>query len=227
MLFGDRNGGIYPVIPSGNNSIAKNTFDIDDLMAPVVAELIKKGYNTKNCCQGHTAFNAICNFEECWDDPDVEYQSISEFSISKPYLMFDDSIAVPLKDLPIAYWKWEINTPASGKINETFLVEMEDGSIKQFYSDMDDGGVLKQYRSKIIPVNENLTQYRNSPNGFNLVIRPNNEYFGFTNEEMYRCYHENPYKYFAIASRACEALWKWAKTMPYADLSSMVKNWEV
>lgn len=87
-----------------------DNFPCDDLIAPAIAELLKRGYQTKYCCQGHIAPDLVSDLYsvEGTDIPIVEnYEVLSNTSnYYTPYIMFDKSVTRhDLYNLPNT---WEI-----------------------------------------------------------------------------------------------------------------------
>ena len=96
---------------SGNIEITypMDNFPCDDLIAPAVAELLKRGYQTKYCCQGHIAPDLVNDISTVHgtDIPIVENFEVSSGSnVCGPYVMFDKSVTKSdLYNLPSS---WEI-----------------------------------------------------------------------------------------------------------------------
>ena len=44
MMYVNRKGDIFSGGPVGNKSFDEDAFEVDTLMTPIIAELIKKGY---------------------------------------------------------------------------------------------------------------------------------------------------------------------------------------
>lgn len=86
-----------------------DNFPCDDLIAPAVAELLKRGYQTKYCCQGHIAPDFVNDISTVYgtDIPIVENFEVSSGSnVCGPYIMFDKSVTKrDLYNLPSS---WEI-----------------------------------------------------------------------------------------------------------------------
>lgn len=87
-----------------------DNFECDDLLAPAVAELLKRGYQTKYCCQGHIAPDFVNDISTVHgtDIPIVENFEVSSASnVSGAYIMFEKSVTRhDLCNLPSS---WEID----------------------------------------------------------------------------------------------------------------------
>ena len=192
-MYMDHIGNIFQIAPEGNKSFDEASFQVDTLMTPIISVLLKKGYKTRACCSGHVSTAYCPNFDDCIDDPDVKYETEKNFSIYKPYIMFDDDIKVPLNGLPKS-WEWEYAIPRSANITS----EEESRKAKYFTFKVGD----------IIPV------YSNAKNGFNLSIRPNFEYYGFHLENWYYLYKNDPVMFYKKLVNALHELYLWAAELP-------------
>ena len=86
-------------------------FECDDIIAPAIAELLKKGYITKYCCAGHIAFD-IDN--DVLDINDIEI--VNNVNISIPYIMFDNLVT---KDMIVPLpkrWKFSRDEFEDGRL---------------------------------------------------------------------------------------------------------------
>lgn len=82
----DLSGDIEITYPMDN-------FPCDDLIAPAVAELLKRGYQTKYCCQGHIAPDLVNDISTVHgtDIPIVEnFEVFSTSNMYAPYIMFEN-----------------------------------------------------------------------------------------------------------------------------------------
>ena len=196
----DTKGNIFMDPLSQNFSFLENTFKIDTLMSPIIAELNKKGYTTNACCHGHI-FNAfVTNFEECVDDPLVEFEYANDLSIAPPYIMFADDVEVPYENLPSS-WYWEFSTPRSGDIKSD-----EDAENMLTYNFPPD---------KIPP------EVNDKSKGFNIEIRPSDDLIGYEKNSHgewivdFSKYEEDPYIFYIAMAKAHSDLYRWAKSLPY------------
>lgn len=78
-----------------------NLFEIDELFAPVIAILNKKGYKTLKCCSGHIKGDTIIVYNRVYQKKDKNYCIDS-------YIQFDESIKLP--NFPEGYLIEEDNT---------------------------------------------------------------------------------------------------------------------
>ena len=62
-------------------------FECDDMIAPAIAELLKKGYTTKYCCAGHFATDYHAYIAN-----DSATRLINDVSYYVPYVMFNNKI---------------------------------------------------------------------------------------------------------------------------------------
>ena len=194
-MYMDYLGNIFHIAPEGNKSFDEASFQVDTLMTPIISVLIKKGYKTRACCSGHVSTAYCPNFDDCIDDQNVKYETEKNFSIDKPYIMFEDDVEVPLNGLPES-WEWEYSIPRSEKITS----EEEFRKAKYFEFKVGD----------IIPV------FENAKNGFNLSIRPNIEYYGFHLENWYDLYKGDPFVFYCKLVNALHDLFLWAVELPEA-----------
>lgn len=188
----------------GNKSFSRDTFGIDTMMAPVVAELIKKGYLTRASCEGHVFTHMIMNVEDCYDDPDEEYISYEEEGFAPPYIMMEDDIRFPVDTHPIPKtWSLELNTPRS--------------------SVFDPDGESREELFQWEYASGESVPYENYERGFNLVLRIDDSAFGksidfYDNHSMLEFFNsckEDPYTtvYIPIIN-AIHDLYLWAKSLP-------------
>ena len=98
-----------------------NCFECDDLIAPVVAELICKGYTTKYCCQGHMSPNSIVDTDTINNTDIPELSNFNTFNSPVyyyPYIMFDKKITKKmLGKLPL-HWRFR-----NGKTHGCLTIE--------------------------------------------------------------------------------------------------------
>lgn len=191
-MFVDKKGRVFPYGPKRNKTFNENAFQCDTLMAPIISELIKKGYMTKACCQGHVHTDDIVNYDECLDDPSVLYASEDNFSVAPPYVMFADDVKVPLEDLPLC-WEWEYSVPRSEDIHD----EYDAMRSRNFTFRIGD----------IVPLFD-------MKRGFNLSIRPNYDFFRMYNPEDWAHIKEDPFIFYDAAVKAHRMLYNWAKSLP-------------
>lgn len=196
-MYMDDFGNIFSIAPVGNKSFDEASFQVDTLMTPIISVLLKKGYKTRACCAGHVSTVYCPNFDDCVEDHDTKYETEKNFSINKPYIMFDDDVEVPLNDLP-SCWEWEYAIPRSINITS----EEEFRKAKYFTFKVGD----------IMPI------FVNAKNGFNLSIRPNMEYYGFHLENWYDQYKDDPFVFYDKLVKALHELFLWAKDLPDAPV---------
>lgn len=109
-----------------------DNFPCDDLIAPAVAELLKRGYPTKYCCQGHIAPDLVNDTSTVYgtDIPIVETFSVfSATNVYIPYIMFDKSVTQhDICNLPSS---WQIR---KGKTHGCITIEAKpDKNIEDYY----------------------------------------------------------------------------------------------
>ena len=109
-----------------------DNFPCDDLIAPAVAELLKRGYQTKYCCQGHIAPDLVNDISTVHgtDIPIVEnFEVFSSPNMCVPYIMFEKSVTRhDLYNLPSS---WEIR---KGKTHGCITIEAKiDNNIGDHY----------------------------------------------------------------------------------------------
>ena len=61
----DHLGNIFSISPNGNKSFDEACFQVDTLMTPIIAIMLKKGYKTKACCAGHVSTAYCPNYDDC------------------------------------------------------------------------------------------------------------------------------------------------------------------
>ena len=196
-MYMDSLGNIFGISPNGNKSFDEACFQVDTLMTPIIAILLKKGYKTKACCAGHVSTVYCTNYDDCIDDPEIKYETENSLSIYKPYIMFDDDIKVPLDELPKS-WEWEYSIPRS----ENITSEEEFRKAKNFEFKVGD----------IIPV------FENAKNGFNLTIRPNIEYYGLHFDDWYDPIKKDPFIFYCKLVSALHELYAWAVKLTVAQV---------
>ena len=89
-------------------------FECDDLMAPILSELNKKGYKTKYSCNGHfSKLDKTAFFDEIYGVFVVNDNEYIHFSV--PYIMFDENV-VSISDIigenetfPVDGWNIEFD----------------------------------------------------------------------------------------------------------------------
>lgn len=117
----DLPGNIEIVYPTDN-------FECDDLIAPAVAELLKHGYQTKYCCQGHIAPDLQ---DDTYTVEGSDIPVVEEFMVNRatnyylPYIMFDKSVT--RKDLVGLPSSWYIK---KGKTHGCITIEAKFSNIK-------------------------------------------------------------------------------------------------
>lgn len=202
MYMNERGQIFFEPLP-GNKSFFRDTFNIETMIAPVVAELIKKGYTTRACCEGHVFTHMIMNVEECYDDPDEEYLAYEEEGFGPPYIMMEDDVRFPTDEYPIPKtWSLELNTPRSSV----------------FDSDGESGEELYTFEYSA----SDKVPYNDFERGFNVVFRIDDSAFGnidfYDNESMKKFFahcKEDPYEavYIPIMN-AIHDLYIWVKSLP-------------
>ena len=204
-MYMNEHGEIFFEPLPGNKSFRDETFEVDTMIAPVVAELIKKGYITRASCEGHVFTHMVSNVEACCDNMDEKYISHREEGFSSPYIMIEDDIAFP-SDYPIPKtWILEVNTPRSSAFDDLLEGESDEELYTWLYTS-EDG----------IP-------YLNYERGFNIVFRIADNVFGenanFYDEdyvlEFFNSCKDDPYEtvYIPIMN-AIHDLYLWAKSLP-------------
>lgn len=91
----------------GFGSSYVDSFEVDDLMAPIIHELLSKGHITRACCQGH--MHSHC---ASFDDDGECYETYESPGYDAPYIMFEASCldTIPeeaLKDLENDHWEMD------------------------------------------------------------------------------------------------------------------------
>ena len=194
-MYMTNNGDIFNVAPISNLSFHRDSFQCDSLMTPVIQALIKKGYRTRACCEGHVSDHFCGNYDQCIDHPkSVTYMPIKNINVDLPYIMFEDDVVVPVQDLPHA-WRWECTTPRSSDITEENVDTMVDYA---FVHHISDEGQIEDMANR----------------GFNLTIRPNMEWFELDREDIANFFGKDPYRYYEKALYAIRSLYYWAADLP-------------
>lgn len=197
-------GDTFNVAPIGNTSFDEDTFVIDELMAPIITVLMKNGYMTRACCSGHITSAYCSNYDDCTEDPSVDYEISKRNVIDQPYIMFEDNVELSKMDALPDEWEWEYVTPAS-----KFIVTEEDARL------------MRQCNFKpgeVIPV------FYKAENGFNLCIRPDLEFFGLHLDNCHEKYKDDPYRYYAKLVVAHHNLYMWAKSLPERTIDKRKKH---
>lgn len=65
--------------------------EVDENIAFIIAELNRKGYTTRNCCEGHWENDIPDDIQEVL----LQDENISYGSASAPYIEFEDGIRLP------------------------------------------------------------------------------------------------------------------------------------
>jgi hypothetical protein len=174
------------------------TFECDDYIAPVISLLNKRGYYTKNCCEGHVS-PSYYNTERS------EYLRIDKVYItygiyySGAYIMMDDKVTnIPVEDFPFNEWRIEINdiyqNPNSGDIllgrDKIDITSKEE--YRKIYKKLNKKGmkhiiIIRQKGGKI---NEYIKSISDRDANY---------------EDMYRIIH--------MRNKDIEKLYKWAKEL--------------
>lgn len=193
-VFMNSNGDTFNVIPYGNVSFINDTFDIDELMAPIINTLMNKGYTTRACCSGHITSAYCPNFDDCVEDPNVKYEVEKCTTIDRPYIMFEDNVEIPnMNELPDE-WMWEYSIPAS-----KYIITDSDNILRRECT-------FKP--GEVVPV------FSESKKGFNICIRPDPEFYGFHLDNLYDKCKDDPYQYYGKLVIAHHNLYMWAKKLP-------------
>ena len=197
-MYMTSNGDIFNTGPISNLSFRKDSFQCDSLMTPVIQALIKKGYRTRACCEGHVSDHFCINYDQCVGNPNVTYESIKSINIDLPYIMFEDDVVVPIRDLPSA-WEWECTTPRSLDITDENVDTMMNYT---FTHHIDDESQIEDMVNR----------------GFNLSIRLNSElyreWFELSREDFDNFFGKDPYRYYEKALIAIRGLYYWATNLP-------------
>ena len=196
MMYVNRKGDIFSGGPVGNKSFDEDTFQVDTLMTPIIAELIKKGYMTNTCCHGHVYFADCSNYFKCEDCKDEQYEINKEMGIDLPYIMFADDVRVPLDDLP-ASWYCEFIAPRSSTI-----VGPED---------------LYKHIDFIIKPGYIEPMFDNVEGGFNLHIGIDKTFINLLRDDWVEHFSEDPYRFYERVVEAHRHLYEWAKNLPEAE----------
>lgn len=198
------NGDTFNVAPVGNISFDKDTFIIDELMAPIIAVLMRKGYMTRACCSGHIVSAYCPNYDDCVEDREVEYETSKCNIIDRPYIMFEDNVELSKMDSLPDEWEWEYTTPAS-----------------EYIDTEEDARLMRTCNFKpgqIIPV------FSRAKDGFNLCIRPDLTFFGLHLDNCHEMFKEDPYRYYAKLVIAHRNLYIWAKNLPERIIDKQRKH---
>ena len=135
MLYIDKNFDIFKT--KQDTRLQPPYFECDELFAPIISILNRKGYKTKSCCSGHiineipfskNSFSLLYDyayiiFDKKYDFPQIPIHARIEdnnnFAIIKPYNLQKDLFK---QQLTIArdYYNWAKNLPPKEIIkNET------------------------------------------------------------------------------------------------------------
>ena len=103
MTVGDNENRISTI----TNECQRTWVELDDLIAPVISELNKKGYRTLFSCSGHAEGMSIFIPKNPKSMDDIEMERLYPHA----YIKFDDGIVIP-KDLIPVGWNYdkEVNT---------------------------------------------------------------------------------------------------------------------
>jgi len=91
----------YDIFNMISNNVEKDKFvEIDELIAPIISLLNKKGYKTKFCCSGHPYTDYILdpdegNVDNCgegWNEDQKEYFNNNPYITG--YIMFEPGIMI-------------------------------------------------------------------------------------------------------------------------------------
>lgn len=89
-------------IPTITNECQGTWVELDDLIAPVISELNKKGYKTLFSCSGHAEGMSIFIPKNSKSMDDIEMERLYPHA----YIKFDEGIVIP-KDLIPAGWNYD------------------------------------------------------------------------------------------------------------------------
>ena len=193
MMYVNRKGDIFSGGPVGNKSFDEDAFEVDTLMTPIIAELIKKGYMTDACCSGHVYYSNCSNYYDCVDHKEEQYEIERGLAIDTPYIKFADDVRVPLDDLPES-WNWEYSIPRSSDINGP-----ED---------------IHKYRDFAFKPGDIIPMFDNAKEGFNLCVRIDKTFAGLIRDDWSEYFSEDPYRFYKKVLEAHMHLYNWAKNLP-------------
>jgi len=154
------------VIPGSYNVNEKKCFVCDDLMCPIISELLKKGYETEFCCSGHyydSYIKQILDNEEntstsIWNNNTIlAYTSITELLKAEdiyldPYIKFGRKVRhLPT---PPKGWKVEYGTVRVDPDGYQYVVNLKKPKPEDKYR-----VVLRYKRERILLNKEDINPF--------------------------------------------------------------------
>lgn len=135
-------------------------FECDDLVAPILSELNKRGYKTKYSCSGHfSKLDKTAFFDEIYGVFIVNDNEYIHFSV--PYIMFDENV-VSISDIigenetfPVDGWNIEFDKDLN------HIVLRVDRDLLEKYIESEKTNHLSYYKfyNKLLELHSNLFEW--------------------------------------------------------------------